>query len=70
MTPYRYSPFDLDLLRRLTDKVYLKSVHFQFERYPIIYWGNFNDRTRLPGYQRINAPCASCCQAFKAMRIP
>jgi len=54
MHPYRFNLFDLDLLRRLTDRVYLKSDHFEFKRYPKIYWGNFNDRTRLPGYQRIN----------------
>ncbi len=54
MHPYQFNPFELDLLRRLTDKVYLKSDHFEFERYPKIYWGNFDDRTRLAGYQRIN----------------
>jgi hypothetical protein len=54
MHPYRFNPFELDLLRRLTDKVYLKSDHFEFERYPKIYWGDFDDRTRLAGYQRIN----------------
>jgi hypothetical protein len=54
MHPYQFNPFELDLLRRLTHKVYLKSDHFEFERYPKIYWGNFDDRTRLAGYQRIN----------------
>lgn len=54
MHPYRFNPFELDLLRRVSDKVYLKSEHFEFERYPKIYWGNFDDRTSLPGFQRIN----------------
>jgi len=54
MHPYRFNPFELDLLRRVSDKVYLKSEHFEFERYPKIYLGNFAYRTRLTGYQRIN----------------
>ncbi len=28
MHPYRFNPFELDLLRRVSDKVYLKSEHF------------------------------------------
>jgi hypothetical protein len=41
MIPYRFNPFEMDLLRRLTFNVYLKSQHFEMNRWPIIYWGDF-----------------------------
>lgn len=43
MQPYKFNPFEMDLLRRLTNKVYLKSEHFEFGRYPIIYFGDSDD---------------------------
>jgi hypothetical protein len=55
MKPYKFNPFELDLLRRLTSKVYLKSDQFHINRYPTIFWGNYDDSKKLPpGYQRIN----------------
>jgi hypothetical protein len=41
MTPYRFNPFEMDLLGRLTFNVYLKNQHFEMNRWPIIYWGDF-----------------------------
>jgi hypothetical protein len=41
MTPYRFNPFEMDLLRRLTFNVYLKNQHFDMNRWPLIYWGDF-----------------------------
>jgi len=41
MTPYRFNPFEMDLLRRLTFNVYLKNQHFEMNRWPVIYWGDF-----------------------------
>ncbi len=54
MQPYRFNPFELDLLRRLTDKVYLKCDHFNFDRYPSIYFGDFDEVKRLPGFTKTN----------------
>ncbi len=47
MQPYRFNPFEMDLLRRLTNKVYLKSEHFEFGRYPIIYFGDSDESEEL-----------------------
>lgn len=47
MQPYRFNSFEMDLLRRLTNKVYLKSEHFEFGRYPIIYFGDSDDSEEL-----------------------
>ena len=42
MIPYRFNPFEMDLLRRLTFNVYLKNQHFDMNRWPVIYWGDFD----------------------------
>lgn len=42
MIPYRFNPFEMDLLKRLTFNVYLKNQHFEMNRWPIIYWGDFD----------------------------
>lgn len=36
----------MDLLRRLTFDVYLKNQHFTMDRWPIIYWGDFDRSNR------------------------
>ena len=41
MIPYRFNPLEMDLLQRLTFKVYLNNQHFKMNRWPLIYWGDF-----------------------------
>jgi hypothetical protein len=38
MIPYRFSPYELKLLERLSFNVFKKSKHFDFDRYPEIFW--------------------------------
>ena len=60
MTPYRFNPFEMDLLRRLTFNVYLKNRHFEMNRWPVIYWGDFhaslqdNDKHNTREYENVN----------------
>lgn len=42
MIPYRFNPFEMDLLQRLTFKVYLNNQNFIMNRWPIIFWGDFD----------------------------
>jgi hypothetical protein len=39
MQPYRFNQFEADLLRRLTNNIFLKCKEFKINRYPLIYWG-------------------------------
>jgi hypothetical protein len=52
MIPYRFNPFEMDLLRRLTFNVYLKNQHFEMNRWPIIYWGDFDSSLGKAKYRR------------------
>ena len=45
MTPYRYTPYELELIKRLTFNVFKKSKHFDFDRYPEIFWVEEFNRT-------------------------
>jgi hypothetical protein len=51
MIPYRFNPFEMDLLKRLSFNVYLKNNHFEMNRWPVIYWGDF-DRSIDGGNRR------------------
>ena len=62
MTPYRFNPFEINLLSRLTNNVYLKNQHFAMDRWPVIYWGDFDCskdngkyRKTSDNYEQVNA---------------
>ena len=43
MTPYRFNPFEMDLIRRLSFNVFLKSEFFKLNRWPSVFWGDFDE---------------------------
>jgi hypothetical protein len=43
--PYRYTPYELELIKRLSFNVFKKSKHFDFDRYPEIFWVEGYSRT-------------------------
>lgn len=45
MKPYRYTPYELELIKRLSFNVFKKSKHFDFDRYPEIFWVEGYSRT-------------------------
>lgn len=42
MFPYRFNPFEMDLVKRLTFNVFLMNQNFTMDRWPIIYFGDFD----------------------------
>ena len=38
MPPYRYTSYELELIKKLSFNVFKKSKHFDFDRYPVIFW--------------------------------
>jgi len=72
MKPYRFNRFEMNLLERLTNNVYLKNQHFTMNRWPLIYWGDdcnnpvrqkvYNDleESEFPEYRKFDIDRLGC----------